>query len=61
MESKNFVVYCDSSQMDLGVVLMQDKNVKVHYLYGAKYEMFIYHCSMQYVSTQRDLNLSWRW
>ncbi|XP_015159833.1 uncharacterized protein [Solanum tuberosum] len=45
VEGKNFIVYCDASYSGLGAVLMQERNV------------IAYASSLQYVFTQKDLNL----
>ena len=42
--------------LELAVVVLALK-IWRHYLYGAKFEIFIGHKSLKYVFTQRDLNL----
>ncbi|WMV13624.1 hypothetical protein MTR67_007009 [Solanum verrucosum] len=89
--TNGFVVYCDTSRVGLGCVLMQhgkviayasrqlkihDKNYPTHdlelaavvfslkiwrhYLYGVYVDVFTDHKSLQYVFTQKDLNLRQR-
>ncbi|WMV46051.1 hypothetical protein MTR67_039436, partial [Solanum verrucosum] len=88
---EGFVVYCDTSRVGLGCVLMQNgkviayasRQLKVHeknypthdlelaavvfalkiwrhYLYGVHVDVFTDHKSLQYVFTQKDLNLRQR-
>ena len=90
-EGVDFTVYCDSSGVGLGGVLMQKRKVIAyasrqlkshekkypthdlelaavvfvlklwrHYLYGVHCEIFTYHRSLQYIFSQRDLNLRQR-
>ncbi|KAF3643747.1 Bidirectional sugar transporter SWEET1a [Capsicum annuum] len=89
--SDEFVVYCDTSRVGLGCVLMQhskviayasrqlkphEKNYPTHdlelaaivfalkiwrhYLYGVYVDVFTYHKSLQYVFSQKDLNVRQR-
>ncbi|XP_070678427.1 uncharacterized protein [Malus domestica] len=57
-DSGNYEVYSDASLSGLGCVLMQ--HGKRHYLYGEKCKIFMDHKSLQYLFTQRDLNLRQR-
>ncbi|WMV38445.1 hypothetical protein MTR67_031830 [Solanum verrucosum] len=91
--SDSYVIYCDTSRVSLGCVLMcrgkgiayastqlkvHEKNfltydlelpavvfsLKIwrHYLYGVHVDVFTYHKSLQYVFTQKELNLhQMRW
>ncbi|GJR40695.1 putative reverse transcriptase domain-containing protein [Tanacetum coccineum] len=56
--SENFVVYCDASRKELGIVLMQKK--KRHYLYGTKCVVFTDHKSLQHILDQKELNMRQR-
>ena len=89
--TKGFIIYCDTSRVVLGCMLMQHKKViaydsrqlKVHeknyptydlelaavifalkiwrhYFYGVRVDVYIEHKSLQYVFTQKDLNLRQR-
>ena len=42
--------------LELAVVVFALKQWR-HYLYGVKCEVYTDHCSLQYVFTQKDLNL----
>ncbi|GMJ03267.1 hypothetical protein HRI_003995900 [Hibiscus trionum] len=57
---KDYVVYSDASYVGLGCVLMQDKRIWRHYLYGEKCTVYTDHKSLKYITTQRDLNLRQR-
>ncbi|GKE71599.1 putative reverse transcriptase domain-containing protein [Tanacetum coccineum] len=55
--AENFIVYCDASHKGLGAVLMQNKKIWRHYLYGTKCTVFIDHKSLQHILDQKDLNM----
>ncbi|WMV46785.1 hypothetical protein MTR67_040170 [Solanum verrucosum] len=60
--SDGYVIYYDESKVKLGCVLMQRAVVfalKIwrHYLYGVHVDTFTYHKSLQYVFTQKELNI----
>ena len=60
-----YVVYNDASKKGLGCVLMQNGRViahaslqlKKHDLYGVPCQIFTDHKSLQYIFTQKELNL----
>ncbi|KAH0689091.1 hypothetical protein KY289_016449 [Solanum tuberosum] len=63
--SNVYVIYCDASMFALGCVLMQRVvvfalNIWRHYLYGVHVDVFTDHKSLQYVFTQKELNLCQR-
>ena len=45
--------------MELAAVVFALK-IWHHYLYGEEFEMYSYHKSLKYISTQRDLNMRQR-
>ncbi|KAH0712585.1 hypothetical protein KY289_008544 [Solanum tuberosum] len=61
--TQGFVVYFDASRVVLGCVLMQNVfalKIWRHYLYGVHVDVFTDHKSLQYVFTQKELNLRQR-
>ncbi|GKC36522.1 reverse transcriptase domain-containing protein [Tanacetum coccineum] len=62
---KDFVVYCDTSRIGLGCVLMQKELGAVvfalkiwrHYLYGTKGVIYMDHKSLQHIFSQKELNM----
>nr|AAT39297.2 Gag-pol protein, putative [Solanum demissum] len=58
--TQGFVVYCDASRVGLGCVLMQNGKIWRHHLYGVHVDIFTDHKSLQYVLTQKELNLRQR-
>ncbi|XP_070679387.1 uncharacterized protein [Malus domestica] len=59
-DSGNYEIYNDAFLNGLGCVLMQHGRIWRHYLYGEKCKIFTDHKSLQYLFTQRDLNLQQR-
>ncbi|GJX13970.1 putative reverse transcriptase domain-containing protein [Tanacetum coccineum] len=58
--AENFVVYCNASHKGLGAVLMQNKKIWRHYLYGTKCTVFTDHKSLQHILDQTELNMRQR-
>ncbi|KAH0706534.1 hypothetical protein KY285_012312 [Solanum tuberosum] len=58
--TQGFVIYCDVSRVGLGCVLVQNGKIWHHYLYGVHVDVFTDHKSLQYVFTQKELNLRQR-
>ncbi|XP_071704525.1 uncharacterized protein [Rutidosis leptorrhynchoides] len=57
--SDEFVVYCDASLSALGCVLMQRD--RRHYLYGTHCVICTDHKSLQYIFSQKEMNMRQRW
>nr|GEU87421.1 reverse transcriptase domain-containing protein [Tanacetum cinerariifolium] len=57
--SEDFVVYCDASHKELGLVVFALK-IWRHYLYGTKCTVFIDHKSLQHIIDQKELNMRQR-
>ncbi|WMV58673.1 hypothetical protein MTR67_052058 [Solanum verrucosum] len=62
--SDGYMIYCDASSVGLGCVLMQQVvfalKIWKRYLYGVNVDVFTDHKSLQYVFTQKELNLRQR-
>nr|GEV44644.1 hypothetical protein [Tanacetum cinerariifolium] len=61
---KDFVVYCDASEIGLGCVLMQrivfSFKIWRHYMYGTKSVICTNHKSLQHIFSQKELNIRQR-
>ncbi|GKB60618.1 hypothetical protein Tco_0916804, partial [Tanacetum coccineum] len=57
---EDFVVYCDTSGLGLGCVLMQRGKIWRHYLYGTKSVIYTDHKSLQHIFSQKELNMRQR-
>ncbi|GJV39108.1 retrovirus-related pol polyprotein from transposon TNT 1-94 [Tanacetum coccineum] len=55
----DFVVYCDASNQELGVVVFALKTLR-HYLYGTKSMIYTDHKSLQRIFYQKELNMRYR-
>ncbi|GJY99899.1 putative reverse transcriptase domain-containing protein [Tanacetum coccineum] len=55
---KDFVVYCDASEIGLG--FMFALKIWRHYLYGAKSVIYTDHKSLQHIFSQKELNMRQR-
>ncbi|GJV94237.1 putative reverse transcriptase domain-containing protein [Tanacetum coccineum] len=53
-------VYCDTSNQELGYVLMQRGKTWRHYLYGTKVVIYTDHKSFQHIFVQKELNMRQR-
>nr|GEX26460.1 putative reverse transcriptase domain-containing protein [Tanacetum cinerariifolium] len=58
--SDDFMVYYDASLRGFGAVLMQQKRLWRHYLYGTKCVVYTDHQSLQYILDQKELNMRQR-
>ncbi|WMV33701.1 hypothetical protein MTR67_027086 [Solanum verrucosum] len=58
--TNGFVLYYDASRVGFGCVLMQNGKIWKHHLYGVHVDVFTNHKSLQYIFTQKDLNLRQR-
>ncbi|GJR00878.1 putative reverse transcriptase domain-containing protein [Tanacetum coccineum] len=61
IQSENFVVYCDASHKELGVVLMQKEKFLAYASRQLKYVVFTDHKSLQHILDQKELNMRQRW
>nr|GEX33153.1 putative reverse transcriptase domain-containing protein [Tanacetum cinerariifolium] len=64
LRPEKFVVYCDTSEIGVGYVLMQRVvfalKIWRHYLYGTKSVIYTDHKSLQHIFSQKELNIRQR-